>query len=164
MTNFVLQKDGPNCTFSKLGFPGGLDGEDSACNAGDTSSVPGLERSPGEGNGNPFQYSCLENSMNRGAWQATALGSERVGHNWATNTQTSLLLFHIVVPLPVSINWPDSSNMSGVYFSDLGTYRSPGILLNEDFNLGGLWWDLRVCIFNRFPGNTDLCWSWTTRS
>ena len=79
-------------------------------------------------------------------------------------TQTSLLLFHIVVPLPVSINWPDSSNMSGVYFSDLGTYRSPGILLNEDFNLGGLWWDLRVCIFNRFPGNTDLCWSWTTRS
>ena len=53
-----------------LGFPGGSDAKDSACNAGDLSSIPGLGRSPGGGNGNPLQYSCLENPMDRGAWQA----------------------------------------------------------------------------------------------
>ena len=46
-----------------LGFPGGTDGKASTCNAGDLGSSPGSGRSPGEGNGNPFQYSCLENSM-----------------------------------------------------------------------------------------------------
>ena len=53
-----------------MGFPGGLDGKESACNVGDLGSVPGLGRSPGEGHGNPFQYSCLENSVDRGAWWA----------------------------------------------------------------------------------------------
>ena len=56
------------------GFPGDPDGKDSACNAGDLGSIPGLGRSPGEGNGYPLQYSCLENSMDRGAWRVTALG------------------------------------------------------------------------------------------
>ena len=49
-------------------FPGGLDGKASAYNAGDLGSIPGLGRSPGEENGNPLQYSCLENPMDRGAW------------------------------------------------------------------------------------------------
>ena len=49
------------------GFPGGSDGKVSACNAGDLGSIPGLGRSPGEGNGNPLQHSCLENPMDRGA-------------------------------------------------------------------------------------------------
>jgi len=49
------------------GFPGGSDGKASACNAGDLGLIPGLGRSPGKGNGNLFQYSCLENSMDRGA-------------------------------------------------------------------------------------------------
>ena len=53
-------------------------GKDSTCNAGDLGSVPGLGRSPGEGNGNPPQYSCLENSINRGAWRATVHGLARV--------------------------------------------------------------------------------------
>ena len=57
-----------------MGFPGGSDSKESACNAGDPSSVPGLGRSPGERNGNPLQYSCLENSMDRGAWQAIVHG------------------------------------------------------------------------------------------
>ena len=56
------------------GFPGGSDGEASACNAGDLGSIPGLGRSPGKGNGNPLQYSCLENSMDWGAWWATIHG------------------------------------------------------------------------------------------
>ena len=53
------------------GFPGGSEVKASACNAGDLGLIPGSGRSPGEGNGNPLQYSCLENSMNRGAWWAT---------------------------------------------------------------------------------------------
>ena len=55
-------------------FPAGSDSKESACNAGDLGSVPGLGRSSGELNGNPLQYSCLENSMNRGAWWATVHG------------------------------------------------------------------------------------------
>ena len=53
------------------GFPGGTSGKESACNAGDTGSVPGLERFPGEGNVNRLQYFCQENPMDREAWQAT---------------------------------------------------------------------------------------------
>ena len=52
------------------GFLGGSDSKESACNAGDPGSIPGLGRFPGEGNGYPLQYSCLENSMDRGAWWA----------------------------------------------------------------------------------------------
>ena len=52
----------------------GSDGKKSACNAEDQGSVPGLGRSPGEGNSNPLQYSCLENLMDRGTWQATVHG------------------------------------------------------------------------------------------
>ena len=51
-----------------MGFPGDLDGEESACRAGDPGSIPGLGRCPGEGNGSPLQYSPLENPMHRGAW------------------------------------------------------------------------------------------------
>ena len=62
-------------------FPGGSDSIESACNAGDTGSIPVSERSPSEGNGNPLQYSCLENSIDRGAWWATVHGSHRVRHD-----------------------------------------------------------------------------------
>ena len=54
-----------------MGFPGGSEGKDFACNAGDQGSIPGSGRYPGEGNGNALQYWCLENPMDRGAWQAT---------------------------------------------------------------------------------------------
>ena len=54
-----------------VGSYGGSEDKASACNAGDPGSIPGLGRSPGDGNGNPLQYSCLENPMDRGAWQAT---------------------------------------------------------------------------------------------
>ena len=52
----------------RWGFPGGLDNKESACNAGDQGLNPELGRSPGEGNGNPLQYPCLQNSLDRGAW------------------------------------------------------------------------------------------------
>ena len=57
-----------------LGFPGGSEIKASACNVGDLGSIPGSGRSPGEGNGNPLQYSCLENPMDRGACWATVHG------------------------------------------------------------------------------------------
>ena len=58
-------------------------GKASVRNAGDMGSIPGLEISPGEGNGNPFQYSCLGSPMDRGAWRATVHGVARVGHDLA---------------------------------------------------------------------------------
>ena len=60
--------------YASMGFPGGSEGKASAYNVGDLGSIPGLGRSPGEGNGKPLQYSCLENPMNEGAWWATVHG------------------------------------------------------------------------------------------
>ena len=60
--------------YNEVGFPGGSDGKVSACNAGDLGLIPGSGRSPGEGNGNPFQDPCLENPMDRVALQATVHG------------------------------------------------------------------------------------------
>ena len=71
-----------------MGFPGGSGGKESACNAGNLGLIPGLERSPGEGNGYPFQYSCLENSVDRGAWQAAVHG---VAKSWTRLSHTYML-------------------------------------------------------------------------
>ena len=90
---------------------------------GDTGSIPGLERSPGEGDDNPLQYSCLENSMDRGAWRATVHGVVRVGHNWASeHTHTHPLQIQqeaasttgTDLPSPVVLTWGrvDSINAS----------------------------------------------------
>ena len=66
-------------TISGVSLPGGLDSKESADNAEDLGSISGVGRSPGEGNGNPLQYSCLENSTGRGAWQAIV---HRVTKSW----------------------------------------------------------------------------------
>ena len=70
-----------------MGFPGGSDDKESACNAGDPGSIPGSGRSPGEGNGNSLQYSCLENSKDREVWQATIQGIAK-SRIWLTHTHT----------------------------------------------------------------------------
>ena len=67
-----------------MGFPGGVSGKEPASQCKRFSLIPGSGRSPGGEYGNPLQYSCLENSMDRGAWQATDHGPQRVGHNWVT--------------------------------------------------------------------------------
>ena len=67
--------------------PGGSDGKESACNVGELGSIPGLGRSLGEGNDNPFQYSCLEISIDRGTWQATV-------HEAAKSNTTEQLSIH----------------------------------------------------------------------
>ena len=61
----------PNKRRYRFIFPGDSVGKESTCNAGDSGLIPGLGRSPGEGSGNPLQYSCLQDSMDRGAWRAT---------------------------------------------------------------------------------------------
>ena len=71
-----------------MGFPGGSVVKNPPANVGDVGSSPGSGRSPGEGNGNPLQYSCLENARDRGAWWATV---QRAGHNSATKTTTKLI-------------------------------------------------------------------------
>ena len=88
----------PECSFclpsfdtnssSYQGFPGNSEVKASACTVGDPGSIPGLGRSPGEGNGNPLQYSCLENPMDGGAWWLQSTGSQRVAHNSATQQHT----------------------------------------------------------------------------
>ena len=74
-----------------ISFPSGSVGKESACNAGDPGSIPGLGRSPGEGNGNPLQYSCLENPMDGGARPDTVHGIEK--------SQTRLCDLHIFLSL-----------------------------------------------------------------
>ena len=69
MKDFLL-----NCNVFFYLYEWGSDGKESTCNVGDLGSIPGSRRSPGEGNGYPLQYSCLENSMDKGAWWATVHG------------------------------------------------------------------------------------------
>ena len=69
-------------TYIQQDFPGGSDSKASVYNVRDLGSIPGLGRFPGEGNGNPLQYSCLENPMDGGAWcRLLSMGLQRVGHN-----------------------------------------------------------------------------------
>ena len=72
------------------GFPHSSVDKSFACSAGDLGLIPGMGRSSGEGNGYPFQYSCLENPMDRGAWQAIVHGVARVGHDLATKPQNTM--------------------------------------------------------------------------
>ena len=94
------------------GFPGGSVGKEFTCNAGEPGLIPGLGRSHGEGNGNPLQYSCLENSMDGGVkpGELQFMGSQRVGHNWVTDnftflyihTYTHMYLNHFAVHLKLT--------------------------------------------------------------
>ena len=79
-------------------LPCGSEDKESAYNAGDLGLIPISGRSPGEGNGTPLQYSCLGNPTDRGAWWLQTMGSQRVGHDWATN------IFFLSFHLPVE-NW-----------------------------------------------------------
>ena len=88
ITFLKSQKSMESYSKQKEGFPGGSNGKESASNAGDWGSVPGLGRSPGEGNGYPLQYSYLENSLERGAWRAIAHGIAK-SHTQLTNASTS---------------------------------------------------------------------------
>ena len=83
--SFVLHHFSLLSSFSSYGFLGGSEGKESACNSGDPDLIPGSGRSPEEGKGYPLQYSCLENLMDRGAWQATVHGVAKSQDDWAIN-------------------------------------------------------------------------------
>ena len=70
--------------------------KDLPANAGDSGSIPGWGRSPGEGNGKPLQYSCLENPMDRGAWQVTVHGVTRVGRDLATTERERAVMYSMM--------------------------------------------------------------------
>ena len=72
---FLFQVGNYTCYVIYICFPGGSDSKESTCNVGDLGSIPGWGRSPGGGHGNPLQHSCLENTMDRGAWGATVHGA-----------------------------------------------------------------------------------------
>ena len=94
-----------------MGFPAGSDGEESAFNVEDLGSIPGLGRSPRRGHGNPLEYSCLENSSNRVAWQATVHG---VAKSWTRLNDSALsyivrslfiwFKFILVIKLKIAFN------------------------------------------------------------
>ena len=99
------------------GFPGSSEGKESACSVGDPGLIPELGRSPGEGNGNPLQYSCLENSMERGAW--------RVIVHAVAKTQTQLSDYHTHTHSLKCVS------AQGFTFSDVGTVFAQGPKVHE---------------------------------
>ena len=96
-----------------MGFPGGSDGKPSACNEGDLGLIPGLGRSLGGGNGNPPQYSCLENSMDREAGQAAVHGTAK--------SRTRLCDFHLFFHL----QWKYRALTAGTPGNSLRYYFNP---------------------------------------
>ena len=98
-------------------IPGGLVGKESACKTGDTNSIPGSGRSPGEGNGNPLQYSChgkIPQTAGPGGLQS--IGSQRVGHDWTTKHA------HIDMDAGASPTWPNSTRKHVTKFGILLIY------------------------------------------
>ena len=93
-------------------------GKESACNVGDLGSIPRSGRSSGEGNGNPLQYSCLENPMDRGAWRVTVYGLARVGHDLASR---------LLLPLSVGLDGKESVCNTGDPGLIPGLGRSLGV-------------------------------------
>ena len=110
-----------------LGSAGGWDGKESACKAGDPSFIPVLGHFSGEGNGNPVQYSWVENPTDRAAWLTIgSMGSQRVGHNWATNIFNFIYKNQLCPCVWVSLKWmslyrsqPSYKHHSGRRFSEL---------------------------------------------
>ena len=120
------------------GFPGGSEVKASAWNAGDLGLIPGWGRSPGEGKGNPLQYSCLENSMDGGAWWAIqSTGLKRVRHDRATSLTFTLVHAWFCLCLPKSLFLPvlwKSYNQILVAFK----VRLPGV---PSPSVGSLGWE-----------------------
>ena len=125
---------------SKCDFapPSGSDGKASVYNAGDLDSIPGLGRFPGEGNGKPLQYSCLENPMDGGAWcRLLSMGSQRVGHDWAASLSLSpscwgfLFAFGRGVSFFGGIQHSPADGCSAASKQPTGSFHKPLILIHQ---------------------------------
>ena len=147
MKSFILSLTGGNL----WGFPCGSVGKESACNAGDLGSIPGSKSSPGEGNGNPLQYSCLKNPMDRGDWQATVY---RAAKSWTRLKRQSM---HTPGPSRASVvaqslkNSPvmqETACSAGDLGSDPRSERSPGEGNDNPLQYSGLeysmYWIVRM--------------------
>ena len=134
--------------------PRWLSGKEAAYKAGDTGdsgSIPGLGRSLGERNGNPLQYSCLENPMDRGPWQAAVQGSQRVRHDWATNTFN----FYQKHTKPTNISVLRDTNISSMKnrFVAWKTLYNNGIKSNLYIYIYiYLWAHTHICMFYLYRG------------
>ena len=115
--------------WSGLGYPSGSDGEESTCNARDMGSIPGLGRSPGEGNGSPLQYSCLGDPMDRGAWRATVHGVTKESDTTERLSNNLEILHQLRV-------WPRKfSLLSGPVPTPLALLTAPPLVLTEGATL-----------------------------
>ena len=114
----------PISTIEILGFPHRSVGKESAFNAGDPGLIPGSGRSPGEGNGNPLQYSCLKNPMDRVAWQAIVHGVVRGRHNLLTKERERQRCLKINQMLPPSLRFPIVTKMAETSSLDIEILRT----------------------------------------
>ena len=118
------------------GFPDGSDGKESACNAGDRGSIPGSGRSPGEGNGNALQYSCLGNSMNRGAWWNTVCGIAETDATERPTLSLSIIIntcnLKCIIIIINNEHWPHASR--------------PCLFVNLEISIPSM---LELCVTNR---------------
>ena len=121
-----------------VGFPGGSEVKASACNAGDLGSFPGLGRSPGEGNGNPLQYSCLENPMDGGAWWATVHGVAKSQIRLRDFTFTLSILWHCLslgLELKLTFSSPvataEFSKFAGILSAALSQHHVLGFEISQ---------------------------------
>ena len=113
--------------FSKTGLPRWLSGKESACNARDVGLIPGSGRSTGGGHGNPLQYSCLENSMDRGAWWATVYGASNSQTQLSNLTTTRASCYNCCSILPTVQQFFHS------YITFLKTFSTPDVHSNPVF-------------------------------
>ena len=152
------ESQGRNRARWPLPGPTGSEGEESACNAGDLGLMPGLGKSPGEGKGNPLQYSCLENPMGRGTWRATVHGVTESWLDWVTNTFTFFIFLCQQLPVPgpqlcphemVGLNYVVSKvplgfyHLRGLWCSLPLMERSPKSIAGDPAHMS-LFWKRRV--------------------
>ena len=144
-----------------MGLPRWLSGKESACSVGDAGSIPGSGWSPGEGNGNPLQHSCLGNSIYRGARQATVHRVTRVRHDLATKNNNEIGMITTVAQIHwvcVSIcgNWAMHVDhltffMIASLYGRFSSHCRSGLSLWEEKQIS--------CSLT-----VSKCWSWTSRS
>ena len=126
-----------------MGFPGGSNGKESACNAGDPGLIPGSERSSGEGNGNTLQDSRLENPMDRGTWQATGHGldtTQRLSHQTIITVTANIYItvsgFQTEPPLDVALLHEGYLELKAIEILQVQEKLLPSCSFLEEFILG----------------------------
>ena len=126
-------------------IPGSSDGKESACNASDLDLIPGLGRSPGEGNGNPLQYSCLENSMDRGVWWTIVHGVAK-RQTQLSYWHTSTLFYWLISFTRTLAQWDRNSLYCSLMYSQFSAYLNYTCWILE-WNICIYNIDLRIYIF-----------------